>query len=261
MNLAIADAAQAVARAHEERAPYDETTARLAIASLDEAYDIQHGYVARLTERFGEPAGYKIGLTSPAMQEMCRIDSPMAGVILSKRVWPSGSLVSVSRHVHVGIEFEIAVRLGKALPPDGAPYGREAVAAAVDGVAPAFEIVDDRGADYSRLDARALVADNGWNVGAVLGEFSTQWPDLASVRGVIECNGEVIAEGTGRDALGHPLNSVAWLVNELAPRGTGLRPGEIVLTGSIARTRFAEPGERYRLTVSDLGAVEVAFGD
>ena len=51
-------------------------------ASISDAYDIQDRYVALLRRESGEPAGYKVGLTSATMQAFCRIDHPIAGVVL-----------------------------------------------------------------------------------------------------------------------------------------------------------------------------------
>jgi 2-keto-4-pentenoate hydratase len=261
MNSSASQSAAAIFRAHEERAPFDDTTGRLAISSLDEAYDIQDAYVARLAGQHGDRVGYKIGLTSPVMQKMCGIATPVAGVVLGQRVHVTKTRLGLADHVHPGIEFEIAVRVAHELSPDAAPFSLEAIAEAVDGVGPAFEIIDDRGADYSRLDVRALVADNAWNAGVVLGEFSSEWPDLAAVRGIGECNDKVVAEGTGRDVLGHPLNPVVWLANHLAERNLSLGPGDIVLTGSMARTCFVSANQHYRLTIEPIGSVEVAFAD
>jgi 2-keto-4-pentenoate hydratase len=261
MNSSASQSAAAIFRAHEERAPFDETTGRLVISGLDEAYDIQDAYVARLAEHHGHRVGYKIGLTSPVMQKMCGIATPVAGVVLGQRVHVTKTRLGLADHVHPGIEFEIAVRLASELTPDAAPFSLEAIAEAIDGVGPAFEIIDDRGADYSRLDVRALVADNAWNAGVVLGEFRSEWPNLAAVGGIVECNDEVVDEGTGADVLGHPLNAVAWLANHLAERSLALRPGDIVLTGSLARTCFVSANQRYRLTIEPLGSVEVEFAD
>lgn len=259
MHMSASEQSAAILRAHDERAPFDETTGRLVVGSLEEAYAIQSAYVARLPEQFGDPVGYKIGLTSPVMQEMCGITTPVAGVVLARRVHASATRLPLASYVNPGIEFEIAVRLASELAPHDAPFSYDAIARAIDGVCPAFEIVDDRGADYSRLDVRALVADNAWNAGVVLGEFRSDWPDLGSVRGIVECNDTVVAEGTGHDVLGHPLNPVVWLANHLAAQNLSLRPGEIVLTGSMARTRFVSANEHYRLTIDQLGCVEVTF--
>ena len=261
MTTAPDDAAQAILRAHDERLLFGASTAHLKIASMDEAYAIQERFMAALAGRHGGPVGYKIGLTSRAMQEMCRIDTPLGGTVLAGRVFQNGASVPLGDLVHPGIEFEIAVRLGRDLTPDEAPFRREVVAEAVSGVAPAFEIVDDRQADYGGLDPLTLVADNAWNEGVVLGEFTSDWPELDTVQGIVELNGGRIAEGRGTDILGHPLNPVVWLADNLAARGLTLRRGDFVMTGNLARTRFVAPGERYRLTIDGLGSVETVFAE
>ena len=68
----------------------------------------------------------------------------------------------------------------------------------------------------------ALLADNSWNAGIVLSEFVMPWPDLEAVRGRASKDGADIGEGFGRDILGHPFNSAAWLATQLASRGVGL---------------------------------------
>jgi 2-keto-4-pentenoate hydratase len=251
--------AEAIVKAHDERIGFDQSTALLEIADLNHALAIQRAYVDQLRARDGAPAGYKIGLTSRTMQEMCGIDHPVPGRVLRSRVRPSGASISVGEGVRLGIEFEIAVRVGRDLAGTSRSFKMADIASAVDGVGAAFEIVDDRNADYAQLDVLALVADNAWNAGAVLGKFQSTWPDLREVRGTIECDGFEPEPCRGRDVLGHPLAPVVWLANHLAARGTPLQAGEVVLTGSMARTRFVSPGQGYRMTLQGLGAVEVSI--
>ena len=42
-----------------------------------------------------------------------------------------------------------------------------------------------------------------------------------------------VGEGRGADAMGHPLDAVAWLANHLASIGRGLLRGDVVITGSL----------------------------
>jgi 2-keto-4-pentenoate hydratase len=224
--------------------------------TIADAYDIQDRYVALLRELNGEAVGYKIGLTSAAMQAFCRIDHPIAGVVLSKRVHRSGAQIKRSDFGRLGLEFEIAVRIKSDIPA-GATHTAQTVEPHVDGVCAAIELVDDRAADYTRLDVRSLVADNSWNAGVVLSEFKSAWPDLAAVAGRATRNGEAVGQGHGRDILGHPFNSVAWLANHLASRGARLKTGQIVMTGSIVKTVFPEEAARYRFDLGGMGAVEV----
>jgi 2-oxo-3-hexenedioate decarboxylase/2-keto-4-pentenoate hydratase len=135
------------------------------------------------------------------------------------------------------------------------------VAASVGAVMPAFELADDRNADYSTLSAHPLmlIADNAWNEGAVLGEPVQDWrgTDLAALRGTVFADGKQIGEGRGSDVMGHPFEALAWLANNLASRGLGLWRSDVVITGSLIASRFAAPGEALRFDAGPLGAVEL----
>lgn len=256
-----AEVAGEVLRWHAQRQRFEPFAARFGIVDASSAYDVQDIVVRRRCEERGaEPAGYKIGLTSPRMQQMCGIDSPIAGVVLGTDVHASGASVSLSRFVRLGIEFELAARIGRDVDASNPPATVADAAAIVEAICPAIELVEDRNADYSKgLDALSLVADNSWNGGIVLGEFRTAFPEPGNIAAEVALNGETIDHGNSRDALGHPFAPVAWLAKHLANRGQALRRGDVVMTGSIVPTRFPKPGERYRLTLEDLGAVELAL--
>jgi 2-oxo-3-hexenedioate decarboxylase/2-keto-4-pentenoate hydratase len=152
------------------------------------------------------------------------------------------------------LEFEIAVRLKRDLVPQGAPSLVE-VAAAVEAVCPAIEIIDDRRADYRALDVLSLIADNSWNAGIVLGDFVPAWPDLATIVGEVFVDGTALDRGKGGDVLGHPFHPVAWLAGHLAAQGGGLRAGDVVMTGSIVTTKFPARPTSYRFDLEGLGSV------
>jgi len=224
-------------------------------AVMSDAYDIQDRYVALLRPQKGEPVGYKVGLTSAAMQAFCKIDHPIAGVVLASRVDRSGAKIRRAEFGRLGLEFEIAVRIKSDIPAATA-HTIETIAPHIDGVCTAIELVDDRAADYTNIDVRSLVADNSWNAGIVLSDFRSSWPDLAPLLGRATENGNVIGEGYGRDILGHPFNSVAWLASQLASRGATLKAGQIVMTGSVMKTVFPEHDTQVRFDIDGLGWVE-----
>ena len=205
----------------------------------------------------GDAVGYKVGLTSATMQKFCGIDHPIAGVVLASRVHRSGATVRRAGYGRLGLEFEIAVRIKSDVPVTSGPCTAETIAPHIDGVCAAIEIVDDRSADYGNLDVLSLVADNSWNGGIVLSEFSTKWPDLEAVLGRATRDGAAIGEGFGRDILGHPFNSAAWLATQLASRGEGLKAGQVVMTGSVMKTAFPEEDAGYRFEFEGIGVVEV----
>jgi 2-keto-4-pentenoate hydratase len=226
-------------------------------AAICDAYDIQDKFVVLLQSQHGRAVGYKVGLTSATMQAFCGIDHPIAGVVLASRVHRSGAMVRRSDFGRLGLEFEIAVRIKSDVPVTRVPFSAEAIRPHIDGVCAAIELVDDRSADYATLNVHSLVADNSWNAGIVLSEFATVWPDLESVLGRATKDRDAIGEGHGRDILGHPFNSVAWLATQLASRGAGLKAGQIVMTGSVMKTVFPVEDATYRFDLAPIGSVEV----
>ncbi|MCB5174273.1 2-keto-4-pentenoate hydratase [Microvirga lenta] len=253
-------AAAALLKEHDDRTPFHSIRADYSIDDLDDAYEIQASLVRRLRERNNaDIAGYKIGLTSPRMQTMCGIPHPIGGSVLRNRVHASGGKAVLSDFVHLGVECEIAVRIGRDLSDGHLPSTVGEMAEAIAGIAPALELVEDRQADYKSLDMLTLVADNSWNAGVVLGEFRESWPDLEAVEGVVERNGEVLDRGHGRDVMGHPFVPLLWLCRHLAKRGNTLRAGDIVMTGSMTPTYFPSSDESIRFSLGSLGAVEYRF--
>jgi 2-keto-4-pentenoate hydratase len=254
----IVKAADLLTVEHASDAPFRPFAKSRGIFNLADAYEVQRAYVHMMQTQTGStaPAGYKIGLTSKRMQDMCGIDSPIAGVVLSHRVHRSGASISASAYGRLGLEFEIAVRVRRDFRVDAVPSFAD-VADVVDAVAPAIELIDDRRADYRALDVLSLIADNSWNAGIVVGEFVPVWPELATIEGRAFVDGQALDRGTGGEVLGHPFHPVAWLAGHLAAQGGGLRAGDIVMTGSIVTTKFPERAASYRFDVNGLGAVDL----
>jgi 2-keto-4-pentenoate hydratase len=254
-----AQAAERILLEHRNRATFQPLPAER-LGDVDYAYAVQDELVARLLEKGQDSlAGWKIGLTTARMQKMCGVDTPIAGAIFKARVFASGASVAIDTYGRLGIESELAVRLARPLPKNVGPTP-DIVRACLDGVCAAFELVDDRGADYARLDACSLVADNSWNAGLVHGRFvaAKDVGDILGREGVLACNGVVIGQGLTDDVLGDPLSVVAWLETHLRSKGRALAAGEWVSTGSIVPTHFAERGKTYAFEIAGLSTVEVS---
>jgi 2-keto-4-pentenoate hydratase len=247
--------------AHRARAAFAPVAVGGLPLELVDAYRVQDHVVHLLcAEHDARVAGYKIGLTSPAMQQMCGIAHPVHGRVLATRVHATPASATLSAHVHLGIEFEIAARVGRDFTlDDGIVPTADAARDHVDAVAVALELVDDRHADYARLDAASLVADNAWNAGVVRGAWQAVPPDLGARRGALRIDGAHVEEGRVGGGADHPLASVAWLARELRRRGDSLRRGDIVMTGSIVRTRFPIAQGRWAFEVEGLGEVALSI--
>lgn len=245
-------------QAHAGRQRFENLAGEFALGSIDEAYQVQLA-LNRLWEsgEKGPIAGYKIALTSQAIRDLVGVDDPCGGAIFASTVHQSPATINLGDYVRVGLEFELAFRMGKDVP-EGATYDGENIAQYVDTAMPAFEMIEDRGADYSNLDAATLVADNAWSGGMVLGTPSTAWKqmDLATAPVSLSYNGEIETAVTGA-AMGSPLISLAYLASLLASQGRSLKAGDIVMSGSTLATRFAKPGDHVVYTIDGLGSVEM----
>jgi 2-keto-4-pentenoate hydratase len=257
----IQQAARCLVEEHRARKSFGPMPEMLAPRGVDEGYAIQEAFHTLMAATHGPVAGYKVALTAPVMQQMVGFHTPFAGIISTRTIHRSPATIRRTDYVRLGIECEIAVQLGRDLPIAQAPFSRSDVAEAVAGVMAAFELVDDRAADYSQLAALVLtiIADNAWNAGIVLGPPVSDWRsiDLAAARGELVINGVTIGQGHGRDVMGHPLEALVWLVNMLARRGKSLKQGMIVMTGSIVATQFVHRSDVVSLAVDMLGEVRL----
>jgi 2-keto-4-pentenoate hydratase len=253
--------AQHIFEGHERRLRFERLRGELAPVSLAEAYEVQDE-VHRLFRAagWGELAGHKIALTSRPIQELCGVDQPAGGAIFARTVHASPATVRLGDFMHLGLEFELGVRLGADLPAAGAPHTRESVGGAVATCMPAFELIEDRGADYGDLDAASILTDKCWCGGVVLGPEVADWRrlDLASAPVELIWNGEAVDRGVTGAAMGHPFEGLAWLANLLASRGRAMKEGEIVITGSALRTRFPEAGDEVIYRIEGLGETSIS---
>ncbi|WP_046867648.1 2-keto-4-pentenoate hydratase [Microvirga massiliensis] len=253
----ISEAAHTIFAARRSRAPLGQLPAVVRPSTEVEAYRVQEAVHELATPAWGPVVGHKIGCTTPVMQQYLGIANPCAGGVFAGRVNPSGVTLATNDYVRVGIECEIAVRLGRDLPASEAPFMAESVAQAVASCMAAIEIVDDRYADWRQMDTPTLIADDFFAAGCVLGApvVPEAAPELSEVVGQTFINGVERGRGRGSDVMGHPYAALAWLANHLAGRGRALQAGQIVLTGSLVQTIWLAPGDEVLVTVSGLGSV------
>ena len=114
--LAARRAAETLLAEHKANARFKTLGPPDGPATISDAYDIQDRYVALLRGKHGEAVGYKVGLTSAAMQTFCGIDHPIAGVVLASRVHRSGASVAACglRAAGPGIRDRRSHQVGRA---------------------------------------------------------------------------------------------------------------------------------------------------
>ncbi len=207
-----------------------------------------------------EAAGYKIGATSPEAQRIIGCDGPFHGPLLSGRVHPSGTVLSLPEGA-LGLECEFAFRIGRDQRDGEDGWSRDSVAGLVESCHPALEIIGARVAAEGFPGLTGAVADFGLNVAFVHGPAIPDWRNhdlaAATVRGLVD--GRETNAGAGGNVLGHPLNALAWLANVLAAEGGGLREGDWVSTGTCLGVVPVAAGAHVVGDYGPLGSVSVRF--
>src|SRR5207244_9782901 len=199
--------AERIVELFRSRRPTEILPAEVYPTSLEEAYAIRHAFQEiEETRGRGAIAGYKIGLTTPVMQQLCGIAEPCYGAIFAREVHDGRAELRASDYCRLGVETEIVFRLGEDILPGDAG----GVAAAVESAAAAIELIEDLRYDYQRLDAAAMVAGNVWSAGVVVGTPVREWRALALDRAAarVAIGGRAIGRGARRDDDRHPLARV-----------------------------------------------------
>jgi 2-keto-4-pentenoate hydratase len=248
-------AAQAIDQAHTTRARYQNLPADVAPRTLGDAYAAQEALAKLWEPKRGPVAGLKIATTTKVMQALMGIDHPCGGMIYASRIHAAPASIAKAGYVNVRVECELAVRLARDLPAAGMAYTRESVRAAIGEVMAAFELIEDRHANYKETNALSLIADNAWNGGIVIGAARALPADLEpnGLTGTMRRNGHVELTGKTDD----PLGALAWLANLAVERGRPMRAGMVVITGSVVTTVDIAPGEHLDFAIDGVGDVSM----
>ena len=232
--------------------------------TMDDAYEVQSALIAQHKMRGRSVIGWKIGLTSKAMQAALNIDIPDSGVLLDNMLFENGATVPAGRFIQPRIEAEIAFMMKSAL--SGPDVTVEQVLEATDYVSPSLEILDTR---VLRVDPDTgktrnicdTISDNAANGGIVMGDarLDPREVDMRWIGAIASCNGEVDETGLGAGVLNDPTLGIAWLANRLAKYGDSIKPGEIVLSGSFIRPIEAPRGSLIKADFGDCGVISCRF--
>ena len=233
-------------------------------ATIEDAYAIQAAWVKRKLAGGRRIIGWKIGLTSRAMQSALNIDTPDSGALFDDMTFDDGATIPADRFIQPRIEAEIAFVMKSALRGPGSTIID--VLNATDYVTPALEILETR---MHRVDPETgkprkvmdTISDNAANAALVLGgrPFRPLDADMRWVGALLFRNGQIEETGLAAAVLNHPANGIAWLANRLAPHGESLAAGEVVLAGSFTRPVEISRGDTFHADYGSFGSVSCQF--
>ncbi|MGK9168633.1 hypothetical protein KXR53_20135 [Inquilinus limosus] len=223
---------------------------------------VQKTLVQDLAADAGPPVGYKVGLTGKAMQERLGVSHPVSGVLLQRMLLAPGTPVPAGFAARPLIEADLIAVIGDA-GVNQAKTPAE-VLAHLSALRPFIELADLALAPDEKPTAESIAAINvGARLG-VLGEPIAIQPGFAETLATMKVSltdgsGKVLAEAPGAAILGHPLNAVIWLAQDLAARGEALRPGQLVSLGSFGPPTQPAPGGTVTVRYDGLSAAPVTL--
>lgn len=218
---------------------------------VDAAYEVQRINTDRQLATGDEIVGYKIGLTSEAVQRQLGVDQPDFGPLFASRRVENAGSIDLATCIEPRVEAEIAIVLARDITdPEVDPAD---IAAATAYVAPSLEIIDSRVRDWD-ITITDTVADFASGAMFVLGTDRTSIDslDLSEVPMELVANGSRLSSGSGAATLGHPLVAAAWLARTLIGHGLKLREGDVILSGALGPFVSLLAGQT---SVADLGVL------
>ena len=250
--LAVRDGAPPIEHMPPELQPRD----------VADAYAVAGLIVAALESRYGRVRGYKVGATSLPGQRMLSLSEPFYGRTFAPCILADGETW------HLGgrpctVEAEIGFVMQNDLPPRMEEYSMSTLRAAIGMVVPLLEINRPAYARPFEVGGLCLIADNGVTQGFVVGAPGLQLEAADPSGEVVNMSrsGVLVASGSGKAVLGHPLNAVLWLANALRVRGEGLRAGDVIASGAMAAHVPLAVGDLIDARYSTLGAVRIQVED
>lgn len=260
----IAAAANMLYEAEKARQQIPALTLSYPAMDMDDAYRIQEQWVTRKVADGERVVGYKIGLTSRAMQMAVNIDTPDYGVLLDSMLFANGSAIAARDFTDPRIEVEFAFVLRKTLA--GEDVALEQVLDATDYVIPALELIAARSyrTDPETGYTRKIfdtIADNAANAGIIPGDtkIDPREIDLRWAGALLYLNGNIEETGLAAGVMDHPAHGIRWVCKRFSQWGIALQPGQVILSGSFTRPVMVTPGDKIRADYGPFGEIIVDF--
>jgi len=215
---------------------------------IDDAYQIQSAVVARV----GAVGGWKTGADSASAV-------PIAAPIFADDIYDSGTSLAPGTMRLMGLEAEIAFRLGSDLPPRSHAYSEKEFLDAVETMVPLIELVDSRLQDFEAAGSIWKLADNQINSGLVIGEPVLNWQqlDFSALRAILKVDHQIIRDNRGWNYPDTPAGLATRFVNTFSEHCGGIRAGQIITTGSLTGIDFIDTGATVTAELENIGSVQV----
>ncbi|MCB9397254.1 MAG: hypothetical protein H6510_05525 [Acidobacteria bacterium] len=201
-------------------------------------YALQDPLVAALSPTWGQPFGWKAGLTNPVIQQRFGVDHPISGKMFRQRMYlleRKIPLEDLRGHV---LELDLIVRIGSdqimTAESDAELF------ACLDGWCGFIELPFLAYPPGEKLTGGDLAAINcGFSHGVMghwygLPQNALDATGFGAIQADISVGEKVLAQGSVSAMMTHPLIVVRWLRDHAIERGQPLKKGDYLSLGGMA---------------------------
>jgi len=204
---------------------------------LDDAYQRQLSHWRATLDSGAHRLGWKIGFNPPAVQEKLGLSAPVVGHLTSATLLGADGAHSLTGAQAPKAEPEIAIEIG----PEKT----------IAGLAPAIELVDIPALPAGPDEVPEVLATNIFHRAVAIGSSTAADPGAWT----FSVDGQVVADG---DASSYPIADMIHVVADtLDAAGERLEAGDRIIAGALAPPPDVEPGQRLKLDLGPLGAIEI----
>jgi 2-keto-4-pentenoate hydratase len=233
----IAATAKMLVEAQRSRMPA--AAGQITLQSADEAYGVQDAVYGELWPG-ARPVAWKVGGPSDKVE-------PTAAPIPPEKLLRSPASVSGAKMQMIGVEAEVAFRLGRDLQPQE--------------VLVTIELCDTRLANWKESSALMKLADFQNHSALVAGSGTKDWQEIDFRQQEVEFRiGKRIAKAKGAHPFGNPVRLLPWLAAHCAKRGLGgfgLHAGDVITTGAWTGLEIANAGDEVTAIFPGIGEATV----
>ena len=223
---------------------------------VSKAYDIQSRVYLMRLENGEQLAGYKVGCTSPLIQQKLGINHPIFGRLYRREMHTSGSLIPLNIYSGMGIEGELAVRLREGISVKSSTD--KGILSRIESIFPVIEL-HHYGYLQPPFTAPGMIACNAIHAGFIYSWDNERNADKYPQELSIEVDGQIKAHVSGLTLMKTVENSILWLEQQLNTQGFSTEPGEIILCGSLCDLFSVPKGGEFKVRTDTNQSVECSI--
>ena len=204
-----------------------------------------------------EIVGWKVGMVPPALQPTLGIHR-LAGPIFRRNLWAPSAAPTPLPEIEGGfaaVEAEFVARMGP-VDPSKLDWTLEEATAAIAGLHIGVELAGSPLTVINDLGSAVVASDFGNNGGLVLGEEIEDWAArLDGIEVETRIDGETVGKGMAASIPRGILESVRFLLENLARRGRPAVEGTLVSTGAVTGVHRVHAGSSSVCAFSGVGEI------